>query len=1056
MTRATFQVRLLATWVGLLSTVLGYSQQIIQLYYEDFNGTTAGFTLNAATGSTSNSGPNLWTINNNYTGGGSYPNTPDQTQTVSGTIAGAPYSNYLHVYDSNSGVSNANYNPNVSSDRMAVMNTSFCTLGLTDVEMTFFYIGQGNTNDYAELYYSIDGGASWVKTGQSKYYGYSQWKYEVVTDPAFNNKLDLRFAFRWLNGTGGTPGIGFGVDDIIVVGTYDNVNNPVTLSITSVSPNPVCKGSYLFVFWQLSSALCTGAYEVELSNSIGNFASPISLGVFTIVSGQVTGGVAATIPSWLTPGTCYKVRINRVSPQPTLTGVASGCFEVKNCPNTITTLQPVVTYGPDTVCVYSVIDVPFFSTGVFNFNNFYVAELSDMNGSFASPYFIGQVLDPKTYDPMMGSPPGTVSGIIPSVPPGCGYYIRVRSTSPVAIGSLWGPFCIKQCDITTNNMQDISVCITDYVGKDTTISIDINTWGTGTTYNPGNVFKAQILSSKTFQILDTGTFGSVAATTSTTMTLKIPGLIQVINTLGPPGTGMYYLRVVATDANPPWDSLGTLIRLTIGSPDSVPALLIPDDTLVCKGQISGITIFPYNFDSQYQWYSPNLNSGVPFFWDYNPLLINWANAPNGTYWFTVREYNHGCWGPWSDTVYIHVIGKPATSIFGLVSACMGDTVTYQTGFLAGTYYDWATSLGQIVDTANNQIKIYFDTSGTAVITMFALNECGSSTGSKNVVVHPKPNVQLPPDTTVCVGAAMNVTASSNATTFTWWGNGSQIGTGNPLSFFASDTLELVVEGKSTVGCKRKDTMNLFVYPDVGLLASATDLSCFGSNDGTALVQPQGGTPPFSYYWTTVPAVMDSLLTGLPAGTYSVLITDANGCVDSATVTVMEPPALQISSTGVNESSYGAKDGSCTTQVTGGTPPFIYEWNTVPPQSGSTAVGLGPGVYIVTVTDANGCTISDTVVLKTASNIFAVPNAFTPNGDGLNDVFLPSYLNVDQFEMRIFNRWGQMVFYSDAIDKGWDGTFEGKPEEIGTYVYEISVTFLDGMKFRRKGNVVLLR
>jgi hypothetical protein len=75
---------------------------------------------------------------------------------------------------------------------------------------------------------------------------------------------------------------------------------------------------------------------------------------------------------------------------------------------------------------------------------------------------------------MYGSLPGSVSGLMPDVPDGCGYMVRVRSTSPVATGSPWGPFCIHHCDETTNNMQSISVCISNNVGVDTTIHVEVN------------------------------------------------------------------------------------------------------------------------------------------------------------------------------------------------------------------------------------------------------------------------------------------------------------------------------------------------------------------------------------------------------------------------------------------------------------------------------------------------------------------------------------------------------------------------------------------------------
>ena len=1040
-----------------------FAQQSIQLYYEDFNGGTAGFTLNTPTSVSTGTGTNQWMINNIYDGGGLYPNTPDETQTVSGTIAGAPYSNYLHVNDVNNTAvaGNGNYDPDNASDNMAIMNTSFCTLGLTDVTFTFFYIGEGNSSDYMSLYYSIDGGGTWIQTGQSQYYGQSLWKYEIVTDPAFNNQIDLRFAFRWVNGTGASTSIGFGVDDIIAVGTYDDVNNPVELTITSVSPNPVCQGGYLFVSWELSAPLCDGTYDVQMSDASGNFSNPYDLGVFTIFANQTSGAVAVVIPSFVAPGGCYEIKISRVSPPPAIEGTASICFEIEDCPNTITTLQPPVTYGPDTLCVHSVIDVPFYSTGVFNFNNQYIAELSDASGNFTNPLTLGSSLDPNTYDPLYGSPPGSVSGLVPDVPDGCNYYVRVRSTNPAVTGTPWGPFCIHHCDATTNNMQDISVCITDYVGVDTTITIDINTWGPTTTYNPGNEFQVQVLDASFYTILNTGGFGVIAATTSTTMTLSIPGLIDVINLLGPPGTGTYYMRIVATDPVPSWDQYGTLIHLTIGSPDSLPPLLIPDDTLVCQGQISGITISPFNAytnGSQYQWYSPQFNNGQPFYWDYNPLLINWGGAPVGTYWLTVREYNYGCWGPWSDTVYIDVIGTPSTAIVGPVSVCLGDTVEYHTSFLAGTYYSWTSnSLVTVIDTSNNEITVVFDSVGVANLSVYALNECGSNTGQKNITVHALPDVVAPQDTAVCPGTPITLNAtSSNATGYTWYANGQQVSTSNPYTTYTDSTTVFIVIAKNGFNCEKQDTTIVTINPDVELDATATDITCNGIFDGTATAIASEGVPPYSYLWTTVPTNDSATVHNLGPGGYIVYVTDANGCKDTASVTILQPDAIVLALTSTDITVYQANDGTATATVTGGTEPYTYSWNTDPPQSDATAINLPPGTYEVIVTDSAGCKVSDTISISDAPNVFAVPNAFTPNGDGLNDEFTVINSNVSEFEMFIYNRWGQLLFHTTDMNEGWDGRYEGKEEEIGAYVYVVKALFFDGTSAEQKGNVTLLR
>ncbi|MEO5673844.1 MAG: gliding motility-associated C-terminal domain-containing protein [Chitinophagales bacterium] len=1035
-----------------------HAQQSIQLYYEDFNGGTPGFTLNTPTSISSATGPNQWIINANYTGGGLYPDTPDETQTQGGTIAGAPYSNYLHIHDSNNSATctNANYDPNSASDQMAIMNTSFCTLGLTDVTLTFFYIGEGDVNDNLRLYYSLDGGSSWIQTGQSAYYGQNLWKYEIVTDPAFNNQLDVRFGWRWVNGTGAATSIGFGVDDIIVVGTYDDINSPVTMSITSVSPNPVCQGGYLFISWELSAPLCEGTYDVQLSNSSGNFGSYTDLGVFVIGAQQTAGSIAVIIPSNTPAGTCYEVRITRVSPAPIISFTASVCFEVEVCPNVITTLQPVITYGPDTVCVQSKIDVPFYSTGVYNFNNQYVAELSDASGNFSTPTTIGTSLDANTYDPMYGSLPGTVSGIVPDVPDGCGYMIRVSSTNPVATGSPWGPFCLHHCDATTNNLEDISVCITDNVGVDTLISVDVNTWNNNTTYLPGNEFQVQVLSSMTYQILNTGSLGSVASQSSTTLTLSIPGLNQLIGILGAPGVGLYYMRLIATLPDPSWNNLGTLVHLTIGSPDSIPPTITPDDTIVCNSVISGITINPFDYNSQYQWYSPGFNNNQPFIWDYNPLLINWTGAPVGTYWFTVREFNYGCWGPWSDTIYIDVIGTPSSSIIGPVTACIGDTITYTTTFLAGTYYEWDGSLLNIVDTANNEITVAFDSAGTATLDIFALNECGSNSGTKTIIVHDAPDVVAPPDTNICPGTQLTLNAVTNGTAFIWSVNGQSIGITNPIYVAPGDTTLYVITVLNSFNCDKSDSTLVTVYPKVSGTVDSMDVSCFGAVDGSAVAISLSGVPPYQYEWNTVPPQTTAFITDLSAGFYMVYITDANGCMDTASTYINEPQSMVISITSTPESEWHANDATATVFISGGTEPYIYEWSTTPTQYLSTATNLAPGTYTVTITDSNGCKISDTVTIEEAQNIFAVPNAFTPNGDGVNDEFLPNQQNLATMDMKIYNRWGQLVFFTTDPHVGWNGTYNGAEEEIGTYVYLITATFLDGNAAQQTGNVTLLR
>ena len=100
--------------------------------------------------------------------------------------------------------------------------------------------------------------------------------------------------------------------------------------------------------------------------------------------------------------------------------------------------------------------------------------------------------------------------------------------------------------------------------------------------------------------------------------------------------------------------------------------------------------------------------------------------------------------------------------------------------------------------------------------------------------------------------------------------------------------------------------------------------------------------------------------------------------------------------------------------------------------------------------------TDTVTVFVCNQSLFVPNAFSPNNDGYNDVFLAHGNNIQTFYMAIYDRWGNKVFESNNINDGWDGKYNGQPENTGTYVYYIKGTYDDGTDFEKKGNVALVR
>ncbi|WP_242086304.1 HYR domain-containing protein [Aestuariivivens sediminis] len=173
--------------------------------------------------------------------------------------------------------------------------------------------------------------------------------------------------------------------------------------------------------------------------------------------------------------------------------------------------------------------------------------------------------------------------------------------------------------------------------------------------------------------------------------------------------------------------------------------------------------------------------------------------------------------------------------------------------------------------------------------------------------------------------------------------------------------------------------DLEVSSPLSAIATATDISCYaGTNNGTATVEAFGGTPPYTYLWTTSDGIgLDPTAqnqTGLSPGTYTVTVTDSNTYYDedlemtvsdpytfTTSVTVGEPPELSIISFDPNvPPCYGSSNGYAQVNATGGTEPYTYAWSNG--QTTQTATNLGAGTYTVIVTDANGCTDSDSVTL----------------------------------------------------------------------------------------------
>ncbi len=1043
--------------------------QNILLFSEDFQTGGGTFTLNGA-GPGTNTGTNEWIINSQYAGAPTYPDTYPEDSTYSGTISYAPFSEYLHIHDAPSGITNTNYDPSNSSDRFAFMTDGICTRGMDSVHFSFFYLCQGSPTAYGQVYYSVNNGP-WIQTGLGQYDNKYKWKYEDITDPAFGNVDDIRFGFRWQNTNGpSADSVSFAIDDINIAATF----NPAaaTITVDSVSPDPVCQGGLLYIYWSLSDTLCDGTYAIDLSGPTGIF-NTTNTWVANINNPQMNGIFAILLPTSSGPGTCYKIRIRRTSPAPVFTGIASACFSIVQCPNVITTLQPVVTMDTNAVCVGSVIDVPFYSTGIYNANNIYTAELSDSNGVFSStPPIIGTFPNSATYDPALGSPPGTVAGLVPQVPPGCGYYIRVVSSNPAVIGAQWGPFCIQECDIITNNMQDLQFCVTDCAidpaGADSLIDVDVNTYNTTAVYGPGNIFQTQLKSSMTFaQIGPNGILGSVAATGDTTLNVHVP-CKDSLPIVGIP-RGMNYMRVVATNSSVQENSLGSLIRVTIGAPSSTAPTITsydyntftPTDTF-CVGDIAALFFSPYAYSDQstYMWQCNGINNGQPFVSpsgaNSNSLYVQFTGGP-GVFNFRVQETNFGCPGPWSAIHTVVVIGPPSTVLTGPLFVCQGDTNTWNTFFFSNnTYYSWSTNGGNVIDTSNNVIDMAYPNTGSYQIYLNAINQCGSSSATFNITVNPYPTANAGNDTVICGNNPVTLTTpTGTGYVYNWTSGSTTISTTNSVTVTPTVTTTYVVQvTRNPGGCDSYDTITVFVTA----MSDSVSTTLAGCNvdDGTATVMLTGGTPPYTYSWSNGQTTQTAV--ALAPGTYTCTVTDAGGCTYVSIATVGS-----ISSLNPDAGIFVTITAGQSTQLNG-TGGVGYTWS--PPDDLSCVNCPDPvasptvtTTYTMTVTDSLGCSKMDTVTvfveMDCSGGVF-LPNAFSPNGDGQNDVLYVRGSCIQFMEFSVFNRWGELVFRTNDPAIGWDGNWRGTPCENAVFTYVIKGTLFDGTEIDKKGNVSLIK
>ena len=302
-------------------------------------------------------------------------------------------------------------------------------------------------------------------------------------------------------------------------------------------------------------------------------------------------------------------------------------------------------------------------------------------------------------------------------------------------------------------------------------------------------------------------------------------------------------------------------------------------------------------------------------------------------------------------------------------------------------------------------------------------------------------------TSVCSGQTITLVAGGGLNYV--WSTGA---TGDSLTFSPSSSKYYYV-AITNDSCTRNDSINIAVHPVPIPTISNAQTICEGS---TAHLSASGGS---AYSWQPIIGLSSATVANTnasPATTTNYTVTISNGfcnATDSTTIYVNPyPPIVACCDTSI------APGQSVQLNSSGG---GTYLWETSSGLSctnctNPVASPLVSTTYTLTITSDSGCTVSRTITIDVNCGEVFIPEAFSPNGDGKNDVLYVRGDCIKTLNFIIFDRWGNRIFETTDKYIGWNGEYKGQAMNTGSYVYYISATNYDGTSFTRKGNVELVR
>jgi gliding motility-associated-like protein len=464
-------------------------------------------------------------------------------------------------------------------------------------------------------------------------------------------------------------------------------------------------------------------------------------------------------------------------------------------------------------------------------------------------------------------------------------------------------------------------------------------------------------------------------------------------------------------------------------------------------------------------------------WDFGDSIVSTSRNPvhfytkPGTYFPTLTASTRGgCLDTLISATAVKIAASPRPSIMASNNGCAPLAVTFSSGLLvadtSSIKWTWNFGNGDSSVTANPPVANY-TIAGKYSVKLIATNSTGcSGSVSKNVEAYAIPAVSAGKDVMLCNGSSVKLSASG-ANTYNW----SPAATlsckscAEPTS--STDiSISYVVTGRSVQGCASMDTVAVTVKNKFVLKHSKNDSLCRGE---TKKLSASGAT---HYSWTPSNTLNDASISNPVATpeattTYTVVATDDLGCFKDTGYVSLRVNSIPTVEAGVDKTVNVGRAIDLVPVISSDV--IDVDWQ---PTNALTR-NFYPGItvkptenteYTVAVKTKGGCMARDKVtvfVICNGSNIY-IPNTFSPNNDGVNDIFYPRGTGLFKVKtLRIFSRWGEVIFEKSNFDAnnaayGWDGTNKGRNFNADVFVYTIDIICDNGSVLTYHGNVALIK